>query len=122
VANLDPVLLAGSTVSRATLHNEEEVARKDVRLGDTVVIEKGGDVIPKVVEVCSISDRRGRSLGSARALSRVRGQGCQDRRRGGPALPKPHLVRHRWSSACGTLRGAPQWTSRGSATRLCSSS
>jgi DNA ligase (NAD+) len=51
VANLNPVLLAGSTVSRATLHNEEEVARKDVRVGDTVVIEKGGDVIPKVVEV-----------------------------------------------------------------------
>jgi DNA ligase (NAD+) len=51
VARLDPVLLAGSTVSRVTLHNEEEVARKDVRVGDTVLIEKGGDVIPKVVEV-----------------------------------------------------------------------
>jgi DNA ligase (NAD+) len=51
VANLDPVLLAGSTVSRATLHNEDEIARKDVRVGDTVIIEKGGDVIPKVVEV-----------------------------------------------------------------------
>jgi DNA ligase (NAD+) len=51
VANLEPVLLAGSTVSRATLHNEEEIARKDVRELDTVVIEKGGDVIPKVVRV-----------------------------------------------------------------------
>ena len=51
VAHLAPVSLAGSTVSRATLHNEEEVARKDVRVGDTVLIEKGGDVIPKVVEV-----------------------------------------------------------------------
>ncbi|MBI3932831.1 MAG: NAD-dependent DNA ligase LigA [Acidobacteria bacterium] len=51
VALLDPVVLAGSTVSRATLHNEEEVARKDVREGDTVFIEKGGDVIPKVVSV-----------------------------------------------------------------------
>ncbi len=51
VARLDPVFLAGSTVSRATLHNEEEVARKDVREGDSVVIEKGGDVIPKVVRV-----------------------------------------------------------------------
>ncbi len=51
VAMLDPVFLAGSTVSRATLHNEEEVARKDVREGDQVVIEKGGDVIPKVVRV-----------------------------------------------------------------------
>jgi len=51
VAHLDPAPLAGSTVSRATLHNEEEIARKDVRVLDTVVIEKGGDVIPKVVEV-----------------------------------------------------------------------
>ncbi len=51
VAHLDPVLLAGSTVARATLHNEEEIARKDVRVGDTVVIEKGGDVIPKLIEV-----------------------------------------------------------------------
>jgi DNA ligase (NAD+) len=51
VAQLEPVLLAGTTVARATLHNEEEVARKDVREGDTVLIEKGGDVIPKVVEV-----------------------------------------------------------------------
>ncbi len=51
VALLDPVSVAGSTVSRATLHNEEEVARKDVRVGDTVLIEKGGDVIPKLVKV-----------------------------------------------------------------------
>jgi DNA ligase (NAD+) len=51
VAHLVPVPLAGSTVARATLHNEEEVARKDVRVGDTVLIEKGGDVIPKVVKV-----------------------------------------------------------------------
>jgi DNA ligase (NAD+) len=51
VAELDPVFLAGSTISRATLHNEEEVQRKDIRVGDMVVIEKGGDVIPKVVSV-----------------------------------------------------------------------
>ena len=51
VAHLEPVALAGVTVSRATLHNEEEVARKDVREGDTVLIERGGDVIPKVVQV-----------------------------------------------------------------------
>jgi DNA ligase (NAD+) len=48
-ALLEPVFLAGSTISMATLHNAEDVARKDVRDGDTVVIEKGGDVIPKVV-------------------------------------------------------------------------
>ncbi len=51
VAELEPVLLAGTTVSRATLHNEDEVRRKDVRVGDTVFIEKAGEVIPRVVSV-----------------------------------------------------------------------
>ena len=51
VAELEPVLVAGSTIARATLHNQEEVERKDIRVGDFVVIEKGGDVIPKVVQV-----------------------------------------------------------------------
>ncbi len=51
VANLDPVFVSGTTVSRATLHNEEEVQRKDVRVGDVVVIEKAGEIIPAVVEV-----------------------------------------------------------------------
>lgn len=51
VAELEPVLVSGSTVSRATLHNEDEVRRKDVRAGDTVFVEKGGEVIPKVVKV-----------------------------------------------------------------------
>ncbi|HEY3121296.1 MAG TPA: NAD-dependent DNA ligase LigA, partial [Vicinamibacteria bacterium] len=51
VALLEPVAVAGVTVGRATLHNEEEIARKDVRVGDTVIIERGGEVIPKVIEV-----------------------------------------------------------------------
>ena len=51
VAELDPVVVGGSTVSRATLHNLEEIRRKDVRVGDTVIVEKGGDVIPKVAAV-----------------------------------------------------------------------
>jgi DNA ligase (NAD+) len=51
VAELEPVVLAGSTISRATLHNFDEIERKDIRINDTVIIEKGGDVIPKVVEV-----------------------------------------------------------------------
>jgi DNA ligase (NAD+) len=51
VADLAPVFVGGTTVRRATLHNYEDLSRKDVRVGDTVVIERGGDVIPKVVEV-----------------------------------------------------------------------
>jgi DNA ligase (NAD+) len=49
VAEFDPVLVAGSTVARATLHNSDEVRRKDVRIGDTIVIRKAGDVIPEVL-------------------------------------------------------------------------
>ena len=51
VAELEPVLLAGSTISRATLHNAEELRRKDIRVGDRVLIEKAGEVIPAVVSV-----------------------------------------------------------------------
>jgi DNA ligase (NAD+) len=51
VAELEPVLLAGSTVSRATLHNRDEIARKDIRVGDFVFVEKAGEVIPAVVGV-----------------------------------------------------------------------
>jgi DNA ligase (NAD+) len=51
VAALEPVLIAGSTVQRCTLHNEDEVARKDVRVGDTVLVHKAGDVIPEIERV-----------------------------------------------------------------------
>jgi DNA ligase (NAD+) len=56
VAHLTPVKVAGSTVARATLHNLDEVRRKDVRIGDRVVLHKAGDVIPEVVR--ALSDRR----------------------------------------------------------------
>jgi DNA ligase (NAD+) len=58
VAELEPVFLAGSKISRATLHNADEIKRKDIRVNDYVKIEKGGDVIPKVVEV--IKEKRGK--------------------------------------------------------------
>lgn len=51
IALLDPVKLSGSTVSRSTLHNQDEIKRKDIRIGDYVIVEKGGEVIPKVVKV-----------------------------------------------------------------------
>ncbi len=61
VAELQPVLLAGSTISRATLHNMDEIKRKDIRVNDMVVLEKGGDVIPKIVSV-QIEKRKNDSL------------------------------------------------------------
>jgi len=51
VATLEPVKLSGTTISRATLHNEEEILRKDIRIDDTVLLERSGDVIPKIVSV-----------------------------------------------------------------------
>jgi DNA ligase (NAD+) len=59
VAELEPVPLAGTTVSRATLHNEDEVERKDVRVGDSVLIEKAGEIIPQVVKVIESARKAG---------------------------------------------------------------
>jgi len=59
VAVLEPVKLSGTTISRSTLHNEEELERKDVRVGDYVLIERSGDVIPNVVAVMKDRRRRG---------------------------------------------------------------
>jgi DNA ligase (NAD+) len=60
VASLEPVLIAGTVVRRCTLHNEDEVGRKDVRIGDTVLLHKAGDVIPEIVRV--LTERRTRRL------------------------------------------------------------
>lgn len=60
VAELEPVFLAGTTVKRASLHNEDEIHRKDIRIGDKVLIEKAGEIIPQVVSVVN-ADRKNRS-------------------------------------------------------------
>ncbi len=84
VAELEPVLLAGSTISRATLHNADELRRKELRIGDTVVLEKAGEVIPAVVRVI-VERRTGREkpfefprvcpeCGSTVARERVQGE------------------------------------------------
>ncbi len=59
VADLEPVLLAGTTVKRASLHNFDQVERLDVRVGDTVIVEKAGEIIPQVVEVVKGKRKRG---------------------------------------------------------------
>ncbi|MBI9016421.1 MAG: NAD-dependent DNA ligase LigA [Phycisphaerae bacterium] len=64
VANLTPVHLAGTTVSRASLHNFDEVARKDIRVGDIVIVEKAGEIIPQVVEV-KLDKRKATSIAFA---------------------------------------------------------
>jgi len=93
VAELEPVELAGSTVSRATLHNWDEIERKDIRVGDTVVVAKGGDVIPKILRV--VTENRSGSEQSVPQPSRCpvcneltsRGDGEVALRCGNPLCP-----------------------------------
>jgi DNA ligase (NAD+) len=87
VAELEPVFLAGSTISRATLHNEEEIKRKDIRIGDTVVIEKAGEVIPAVIGF--VKEKRPREAKPFDFFKHIHGKcpAC-----GGPIARDPEFV------------------------------
>jgi len=103
VAVLEPVLVSGSTVGRATLHNEDEIKRKDIRIGDTVVIEKAGEVIPAVVEV--VKSKRPRSAKPFDFSEHIQGK-CPVC--GGPIRRDPQFVAWR----CENLQCPAQTTRR----------
>jgi DNA ligase (NAD+) len=103
VATLEPVFVSGSTVARATLHNEDEIKRKDIRIGDTVVIEKAGEVIPAVVEV--VKSKRPRDAEPFDFARHIRGK-CPVC--GGPIRRDPQFVAWR----CENLQCPAQTTRR----------
>ena len=116
-AQLEPVFVGGSTVAQATLHNEDEVARRDVRPGDTVIVRKAGDVIPEVVgPVLAKRPKRSQPVALPEGLPACAAhRSCASRARRTTTASTSSAPRSGCSASC-TSRAVARSTSRGSAT------
>ena len=102
VAVLTPVFVAGTTVSRASLHNWGELARKDLHIGDTVLVEKAGEIIPQVVSV--VMEKRPAKAKPVQAPQHCPSCGSDLIAEELFATAPIHPVRHNCASACATSR------------------